>query len=171
MQHYFFWVHATGPFPSACCSTAQELRRGGVVQSETNKLGLCVHHGTTYKAHRCKRRHAARDRVFDCFDCGAENHFAPGAPVGPRGPRWAPGVLMPSVSCESPDRVEEFTCGWHFTSFKLKKKTEKQTRRCSLQVSCRTPPPPFLVFFLGVSDGAEALSSFASRDCRWPVTS
>lgn len=81
MQHCLFWVHATVSFFSSLADIAGatvlhswERRRKSVeveeeweVKSEKRTSWECVHHGTTHKAHRCKRRHPSQDQVFDCL--------------------------------------------------------------------------------------------------------
>lgn len=80
MQHCFFWVHATVSFFSSLADVAGatvlyswKRRWYGVEVEESGTSNLkwtswaCVHHGTTYKAHRCKRRHPSQDQVFDCL--------------------------------------------------------------------------------------------------------
>lgn len=52
-----------------------------------NKLRTCVHHGTTYKAHPCKKTPRLPGLIFflDCFDCGTKPpHWVQG-PQQPRG--------------------------------------------------------------------------------------
>lgn len=128
-----------------------EAEERGVVRSEMNKLRMCVHHGTTYKAHRCKRRHASQDRV-DCFDCGAENHSV----SGPRGPRRPDAVdLIQRVSRELKSS--------HLGDISLLLSLKKRQKNKHVAVLYKCPARPLLVFVPGVSDRAkQVLSSFAT---------
>lgn len=146
MQHCLFWVHATVSFFSSLADVAGttvlhswERRRKGVeveeeweVKSEKRTSWECVHHGTTHKAHRCKRRHPSQDQVFDClivvrkkrvtvlwalvsWYCRSHREFTQSLfPLS----CLVVGSPHPSIcKQESHQRFEEFTLRWYLRFF------------------------------------------------------
>lgn len=188
MQHCLFWVHATVSFFSSLADIAGatvlhswERRRKSVeveeeweVKSEKRTSWECVHHGTTHKAHRCKRRHPSQDQVFDCLIVVRKKKGY--GPVGPcvlilslsQGVHTeslplvvSRGGITPSIHLQT--RVSPEIWRVHteviFALLLSLKRDRKNTHCSSLQASCR---PDFLCW-------RSSKCSFVSDDHRWAV--
>ncbi len=196
MQHCFFWVHATVSFFSSLADIAGatvlyswKRRRYGVEVERSGRPNLkwtsweCVHHGTTYKTHGCKRRHLLRIKFLIVWLwCGKP--LSPG-PMGPcvlilsvsHGVHTeflplvvSSGGIVPSIHLQTRVPIEIWRVHVEVTfALLLSLKSDRKTDRHTLTFSTSVLSFPLLIFSDGSDRAKQVVSSFVNDGHWWTV--